>query len=177
MRENVGFILCPIINQPDFIRAQQIHVFKQLFLSEKRRMPRSESLIHALTTWWDSQCLQHALTKPQGGAHQWPGASISRSCTRSRQPSTLEHLSWSSPPPQDTSSTLSQIYMSTMDLQVLCECQRKYNTDNNGRQYWIVPFILFSLEHRQYSTTSSNFLFFERPACIISPPMKLRPMS
>ena len=31
-----------------------------------------------------------------------------------------------------------------------------------------LPFILFSLEHRQYSTTGSNLLFFERTACKMS---------
>ena len=56
----------------------------------------------------------------------------------------------------------------TMDLKSYIECRKKYHTDYNDRQHWVVPFILFSLEHRQYSTTGSDLLFFECTACKMS---------
>jgi len=52
--------------------------------------------------------------------------------------------------------------------QELHECRKKYNNNYNDTQHWVVPFILFSLEHRQYSTTGRNLLFFERTVCKIS---------
>jgi len=44
MRENVGFILCPIINQPDFIRAQQIHVLSNCSLVKNEGCPGLKAL-------------------------------------------------------------------------------------------------------------------------------------